>query len=231
MLALFAAKKPTELISIVGSDQVTDVTGAAERDHTTSKFSFSFNYDRRDSYSDPQKGYVAFAGVDYSNKLIASSFNFLQPKGYFAYYLPLGSRTTLITFVRMEGIKVFGGDQLPRDKKLFLGGDYTVRGFDEDSVGPIGTDGRPAGGQLLISSSSEIQTRLFRNFKLALFLDSGSLTNDFGTVSTASFRHSAGAGLRYVTPIGPLRLDYGFKLDKRVGESVGRLHLAFGYSF
>ena len=210
---------------------VTDVTGAAERDHTTSKFSFSFNYDRRDSYSDPQKGYVAFAGVDYSNKLIASSFNFLQPKGYFAYYLPLGSRTTLITFVRMEGIKVFGGDQLPRDKKLFLGGDYTVRGFDEDSVGPIGTDGRPAGGQLLISSSSEIQTRLFRNFKLALFLDSGSLTNDFGTVSTASFRHSAGAGLRYVTPIGPLRLDYGFKLDKRVGESVGRLHLAFGYSF
>jgi len=210
---------------------VVDASGIPEADHTTSKFSFSFNYDNRNSYSDPQKGFVGFVGFDVSNKLIASTFNFIQPKGYFAYYLPVGSRSTLITFFRMEGIKVFGRDQLARDQKLFLGGDYSVRGFREDGIGPIGSDGRPAGGQFLLMASSEFQTRLFNNFKLALFLDMGSLTNNPSELSLGSLRNSAGAGLRYVTPVGQLRLDYAAKLDRRPGESVGRLHIAFGYAF
>lgn len=210
---------------------VTDATGLSESDHTVSKFSFSFNYDKRDSYADPHSGYTALVGVDVSNKLIASTFNFIQPRGFMAYYLPLGNRTTWINYARMEGIKVFGADNLTRDNKLFLGGDYSVRGFNEDSIGPIGTDGRPAGGQLLLTASSELQTVLFKNFKLAAFFDSGSLTDNFSQVGLDSFRHSAGVGLRYVTPVGPLRLDYGFKLDKKAGESIGRLHFAFGYAF
>lgn len=227
-----------ELIRTFISDVVDD-TGIDEADHTTSKLSFSFNYDKRNSFADPTKGYVAFAGIDYSNKLIASTFNFLQPKAIFAHYLPLGNRTTLINSVHAEGIKVFGNDTLARNEKLFLGGDYSVRGFDQDTVGPFGADGRPAGGQLLLAASTELQTRLFSNFKLALFLDHGSVTNNFSEVGLDSFRHSAGFGLRYMTPVGPLRLDYGIKLDRRTNiingvperESFGRLHFAFGYAF
>ncbi len=219
-----------QLIRTFFSD-VTDATGASESDHTTSKFSFSFNYDKRDSYADPHRGYTALVGLDISNKLIASTFNFIQPKGFIAYYIPLGNRTTWINYVRMEGIKVFGDEDLARDKKLFLGGDYSVRGFPEDGVGPIGSDGRPAGGQLLFLATSELQTLVFKNFKIAAFMDNGSLTDNFSQVGFDSFRHSAGAGIRYVTPVGPLRLDYGFKLDRKPGESIGRLHFAFGYAF
>ncbi len=227
-----------ELIRTFFTDVVDD-TGIDEQDHTTSKFSFSFNYDKRDSFADPSKGFVALAGIDVSTKLIASTFNFLQPKGLIGHYLPLGNRTTLIHFLHAEGIKVFGSDTLTRDERLFLGGDYSVRGFDQDSVGPIGADGRPAGGQVLLAATTELQTRLFNNFKLALFLDHGSITNDFSDVSLNSFRHSAGFGLRYMTPVGPLRLDYGIKLDRRTNivngvperESFGRLHFAFGYAF
>ncbi len=219
-----------ELIRTFFTD-VTDETGAAEEDHTTSKFSFSFSYDKRDSYSDPHKGFIGFAGLDISNKLIASTFNFLQPKGFIAHYLPIGNRVTWLNFARMEGIKVFGGDTLTRDERLFLGGDYSIRGFDEDAIGGTGTDGRPLGGQLLVSYTSELQVKLFSNFKFAAFLDNGSLTNDFEEIGTNSWRHSAGAGLRYITPVGPLRLDYAFKLDKKDDESTGRFHLAFGYAF
>ncbi|HSA58454.1 MAG TPA: outer membrane protein assembly factor BamA [bacterium] len=219
-----------ELIRTFFSDVVDD-TGIEEQDHTTSKFSFSFNYDKRDSFADPSKGFVAFAGIDISTKLIASTFNFFQPKGLIAYYLPLGNRTTLIQFVHAEGIKVLGDDALTRDERLFLGGDYSVRGFDQDAVGPTAADGRPAGGQVLLAATTELQTRLFNNFKLAFFFDHGSISNDFSDVSLDSFRHSAGFGVRYVTPVGPLRLDYGFKLDRKAGESVGRLHFAFGYAF
>jgi outer membrane protein insertion porin family len=210
---------------------VVDATGAEEADHTTSKFLFSLNYDKRNSFSDPSNGYFALAGLDISNKLIASTFNFIQPKGLIAYYLPLGNRSTFISSAHMEGIKVFGGDTLARNEKLFLGGDYSVRGFDQDSIGPIGADGRPAGGQLLLEATFEFQTRLFSNFKFAIFQDNGSITDNFSQVSLDSFRHSAGAGIRYITPVGPLRLDYGIKLDRKAGESFGRLHFAFGYSF
>ena len=63
------------------------------------------------------------------------------------------------------------------------------------------------------------------------FFDHGSITDNFSSIGTNSFRHSAGFGLRYITPVGPLRLDYGFKLDRASGEPRGRLHFAFGYAF
>ncbi|QQR81562.1 MAG: BamA/TamA family outer membrane protein [Deltaproteobacteria bacterium] len=210
---------------------VTDVTGAQEQDHTTSKFSFSTSYDKRDSFSDPRKGYIFLGGFDVSNKLIASTFNFIQPRGYFAHFLPLIGPFTLMSFVRVEGIKVFGDDNLTRDRKLFLGGDYSIRGFEEDGVGPLDSNGTPLGGQFLLLNTVELQTKLIQSLKLALFFDNGSLTDDISTVSVNTFRQSAGFGLRYITPVGPLRLDYGIKLDRRPEESFGRLHFAFGYSF
>ena len=209
---------------------VTDLTGSTEKDNTTSKVSFSFNYDKRDSFADPQRGFVAFTGFDVSTKLIASTFNFVQPKGYFVHYLRLGSRVTVFNMLRMEGIKVFGGDTLTRNVKLFLGGDYTIRGFPQDEVGTI-VDGQPTGGQLLLAETTEIHVKLVNNLKLATFLDNGSITDNFSQVDLSTLRHSAGFGIRYFTPVGPFRLDYGIKLDRQTGESFGRIHFAFGYSF
>ena len=209
---------------------VVDQTGAQEQDHTTSRFSFSTSYDKRDSFSDPHKGFILLGGFDVSNKIIASTFNFIQPRAYFSHFIPVGP-FTLMNFIRMEGIKVFGDDNLTRDRKLFLGGDYSVRGFEEDALGPLDSSGTPLGGQFLLTNTIELQMKLFQNFKLAGFFDNGTLVDDIHQVSLSSFRQSAGPGLRYITPVGALRLDYGFKLDRRPEESKGRLHFAFGYSF
>lgn len=209
---------------------VTDQTGTQEEDHTTSRFSFSTSYDKRDSFSDPHKGYILLGGFDISNKIIASTFNFIQPRAYFSHFIPIGP-FTLMNFIRIEGIKVFGADNLTRDRKLFLGGDYSVRGFEEDALGPLDTNATPLGGQFLLINTLELQMRLVQNFKLAGFFDNGTLVDDIHQVSLSEFRQSAGPGLRYITPVGALRLDYGFKLDRRPDESKGRLHFAFGYSF
>ena len=66
---------------------------------------------------------------------------------------------------------------------------------------------------------------------LAGFLDIGSLTNNFSQISTISIRTSAGVGIRYLTPVGPLRLDWGFPLDRKPTESRSRVHFTFGYVF
>ncbi|MBI2082525.1 MAG: outer membrane protein assembly factor BamA [Deltaproteobacteria bacterium] len=212
---------------------VADPTALATRDHTLSRIGFSFNFDSRDSFADPKKGINALTGLDVSNKILASGFNFLQPSASIAHYQFFASRFTLFNYLRAEGINVFGSDVLPRDKRLFLGGDYSVRGFDQDSISPRDATGQLAGGLILLLHTIEIQTKIKGGLKFASFLDSGSVTDNFSQLDLGSLRHSAGAGLRYITPIGPLRLDYGIKLDRNraVGESFGRLHFAFGYAF
>ncbi len=210
---------------------VLDPTEESEQDHTTSKVSFSASYDRRDSFADPTRGFATVGGVDLSTKIAGSGFNFIQPKAQFAHYVSFGGRWTLLNFIRGEGIDIIGDDVLTRDQRLFLGGDYTVRGFNQDAVGPVGANTRPFGGLILLLHTAELQTRLFKNFKSALFVDSGSITNRLGDVSLASIRHGGGLGLRYITPVGPIRLDYGFKLDRQTGEDLSRLHFTFGYAF
>ncbi|MBW2011566.1 MAG: BamA/TamA family outer membrane protein [Deltaproteobacteria bacterium] len=68
-------------------------------------------------------------------------------------------------------------------------------------------------------------------FELALFYDVGSLTDNFGEMDSENLRSSIGAGLRYITPIGPIGFLYGTKLDRKQGESSGRLHFSIGYTF
>lgn len=114
---------------------------------------------------------------------------------------------------------------------LFLGGGDTIRGFDEDSLGPTDAAGKPVGGRLRWIFNEEMRIRVMRNFQLAGFFDIGSLTDSFGAINWNTVRRSVGLGIRYVTPVGPIRLDYGFKLDRQTGESRGRVHITFGYVF
>jgi outer membrane translocation and assembly module TamA len=72
---------------------------------------------------------------------------------------------------------------------------------------------------------------VWRRLSLAAFYDMGSLTPNYSDITLATVRNSAGAGVRYNTPVGPVRLDVGFPLDRRPNESKYRIHLTFGYVF
>jgi len=91
--------------------------------------------------------------------------------------------------------------------------------------------GDPVGGSNTILGSVEARIYLGKNFELAPFYDIGSLEDLAGTSESSGFRSSLGLGLRYITPIGPIGLMYGLKLDKMDNERVGRFHFAIGYTF
>ena len=105
-----------------------------------------------------------------------------------------------------------------------MGGNDTLRGFQEDAI-------NHSGGRTSLIYNGELQYRLFGDIKLAAFFDAGSLTNSFKDISADSVRESAGFGVRYITPVGPIRLDYGFVLDQKSGEPGQRFHFSFGTFF
>ena len=125
--------------------------------------------------------------------------------------------------------------RLPLPDRFFAGGDYSLRGFATDAVGPLEQteDGRfvPTGGNALLLANLELRRDLGRRFTVAAFTDVGNVYELISDMRLSDLRYSAGVGLRYRSALGPLRIDWGRKLNRREGESAYRFHFALGYAF
>jgi len=119
---------------------------------------------------------------------------------------------------------------VPDDQLFFLGGIRDVRGFEENLL-RFDSSGDPVGGRTAIVGSVEARFDLGLNFELTCFFDIGSVQDALVDEGSEEFRPSAGLGLRYITPIGPMGILYGHKLDRQPGEDAGRFHISIGYSF
>lgn len=203
------------------------------RDNTISKISLTQSFDTRDSFSYPTRGIYTIAGVDIFNEIKGNDANFVRFKlkgeldyGFF-------SRLVFSTSLRLDRILTIGSNvSVPTNELLFMGGDDTIRGFSYQSLGPVDAAGKATGSRARWIFNEELRYLFFKSFSAAAFFDMGSLTNEFSEVGwDTTVRRSAGVGLRYNTPVGPIRADYGFKLDRKPGESRGHFHLTFGYLF
>jgi len=105
-----------------------------------------------------------------------------------------------------------------------------VRGFEQDTLGPKGKDGTPTGGNAFLMSNIELRTYVGRGVSIVTFLDGGNVWTKTVNMDL-TFRYTAGLGIRYRTPVGPIRIDYGHKLDRREGESAGEVHFSIGHAF
>ncbi len=202
------------------------------RNNTISRTAVSASYDTRDNYADPTRGFYSLGELDFYNEIKGNNAHFMKLRLALEYDIPFWRRLIFSSAGRFDHITTYGQTvSVPTNELLYMGGDDTVRGFSEDSLGPTNAAGQATGGRLRFIINEELRFRVFKNFHVAGFLDVGSLTDTFSQIDLDSVRESAGMGLRYMTPVGPIRLDYGFVLDRQAGESVGRLHFTFGYVF
>ncbi|HEU4927784.1 MAG TPA: POTRA domain-containing protein [Vicinamibacterales bacterium] len=129
-------------------------------------------------------------------------------------------------------------EDLPASERFFTGGDTTIRGFAVDSVGTpetITPRGFPRGGNGLLILNAELRIPVWKDFGAALFSDGGNVFERVTDFDPSELRGSVGFGVRYRSPIGPIRVDLGFKMDRRLiaGELEKRtaLHFSIGQAF
>jgi outer membrane translocation and assembly module TamA len=138
---------------------------------------------------------------------------------------------------------------LPVSARFFAGGSTTVRGFPLDRLGVFDADcvscsvinpttGLSVGGNAVVVVNAEVRralTNINRNLAVVTFLDGGNVFPNVADVDLTRIRGSAGFGVRYDSPFGPLRLDFGFKLNRLVigerRESAWEYHLSIGEAF
>jgi outer membrane protein insertion porin family len=230
-----------------------------------SKFSVASRRDTRDDVLDPTRGMVIGVDGDLAARAIGSQVGFIKGFGeVFTYRLApklrrsvfaAGARLGLArgftrTAVRVneDGDEVIGPDgqpiidevsDLPASERFFAGGDTTVRGFARDALGDVGTldpNGFPTGGNALLILNAELRTPVWRELGSVVFVDAGNVFRRASELDLGALRVSAGFGVRYKSPIGPVRVDIGFKLDRREqfeGQLEPRyvVHFSIGQAF
>jgi outer membrane protein insertion porin family len=198
----------------------------------------------RDDLLDATRGSFVSNAFEYAPAALGSDLRFVRYFGQFYRYIALGEprpipfqgnvrkpRLVYAGAVRVGLARGLGGQDLIPSERFFAGGGTTMRGFAEDSLGPLNILDEPAGGNAVFIVNNEIRFPLISIFDGVGFVDLGNVYDSVSNFDPFDLRKSAGFGLRLRTPYFLLRADYGFKLDRRPGESRGAFFFSIGQAF
>jgi outer membrane protein assembly factor BamA len=181
-----------------------------------------------------------FLGADFlgSHEALGSNVTLIGAVGQAKYFLPLGrSETGRFTWAQFwrGGLTEAKGQEVPFVDRFRVGGEFSVRGYPTNSLGPRDENGVPLGGEVLFIVNQEIhalllRTEKFGNVSALAFFDAGNVWENRDSVSGGLFK-SVGVGARYLSPFGPLRLDFAVPLDRRPDDPESRLYFGFGSVF
>jgi outer membrane protein assembly factor BamA len=197
--------------------------------------------DKRDDVFNTKRGFMTSASTEYSSPALGSSdtVNYVKAVGDFSAYFPLG-KTVLAQQVRsgyIWNLFMTSGTVIPQLKAFVLGGRSTIRGFNVTETVPRFSDlqnglvssNGAASYELFYLSKTEWRVPIVGNFGVAIFYDGGHI--EYSNFTQNFFwRDSVGLGLRYNTPVGPVSIEYGYKLNRDLsrGETPGEFHFSIG---
>ncbi len=123
-------------------------------------------------------------------------------------------------------------EDLPANKRFYAGGGSSIRGYQFQSVGPLGADNTPLGGRSLFELSVELRIKFSDSLGAALFIDGGNVDDSELPDFSTDLQWAIGFGGRYFTTFGPIRLDFGFPLNPREGiDDSMQLYISIGQAF
>lgn len=193
------------------------------------------------SLLDARTGYFANVHFERAGGFLGGDFEYHELTGEGRYYVSLGERAVIAVRGRLGSIDSNGVEefQVPFFKRYFLGGSTSLRGWGRFEVSPLSGSGLPVGGHSFASFTTELRVPIAGKFGAVLFMDAGNVWRNPWDINLDDLRYAIGPGLRYHTPIGPVRLDVGWQLNPIPGLIVNgepqprayRIHFSIGQAF
>lgn len=191
------------------------------------------DWNTSDDLLNPTRGGRLFLQAAPFFDLFGSDKGFVKGRLVYRRYLQVLKKPSLVVAGRVALGLIEGAerDDIPADERFYTGGGGSIRGYAYQSVGPL-SSGDPIGGKALCEVSLEMRLKLTERFGLVGFLDGGGAFTDRILDSEEDFLWGTGIGFRYFTPLGPLRLDIGFPLDRRedIDDSY-QIYVSLGQAF
>ena len=189
--------------------------------------------DRRDSSLVPTTGRFERINLDWG---ALGDSRYLRANLQVQQYIPITRRFTYGVNAEIGYGKGLSGRGYPIFKNFYGGGLGTVRGFDQGSLGPVDVTGAYIGGNRRFNINNELYlpvpgTGNDRTLRLFTYLDAGNVWGENEKLTLGSLRASAGIGLSWVSPVGPLKLSYGLPIRKKPGDRIQRLQFQIGTAF
>ncbi len=225
------------------ADNATPIIKDEEGGRTKSSVEYTWLYDSRDNYFNPTRGNKTSISPYTAGGALGGQTDIYGVRVRAAQYWPLIGNMVFNIRGEVESVEAYGvskeantlyGDGVPLFDRLFLGGSYTLRGFEYRDVGPKDpTTGDPIGGNSSAYATAELTYPIWQKIRGAAFYDWGFVNVDSWDFDPGTFNDDWGVGLRFDLPGFPLSLDYAWPIeyDRQFQNGKGRFNFLIGHTF
>ncbi|MGZ4987970.1 MAG: BamA/OMP85 family outer membrane protein [Limisphaerales bacterium] len=203
------------------------------RSAQVSSFIFDLKHDKRDNPLYPHHGYKLFGTGEIATDLLGGEVNYQRFEVSGSYHFPVGEGRWLHFGVDHGAVFTDRGPavDLPFNKRFFPGGENSIRGYTEGEASPRNASGTILGAESFLLGSAELEQALTPKLSLVGFVDSVGVAQSITDYPFNEVLTSVGGGLGYRTLIGPVRLEYGYNLNRRPNDPAGTVQFSVGFPF
>jgi outer membrane protein assembly factor BamA len=222
-----------QILNAFNLSSVQEVASEGLTNPAVGSITTEIKHDRRDNPLYPRRGYKIFLTVETATSYIGGDANYQRLEFSPSWHHPLGGGLYLSLGLTHSLVDSFGSpaNNLPFNKRFFPGGYDSIRGYREGEASPRDASGQLVGAETFTLGNVELEQALTPKWSVVLFSDSLGMARHLDHYPFDTGLFSVGAGIRWRTFIGPVRLEYGYNLNPRPGDPSGALQFSLGFPF